>query len=91
DEAVRAANDAPDFTDGGQAFTADVQTKMFVGSTRADSSALDLKALFSSVAKLDFQRAVTEARGLTNDAARSSALLAVARAALTKDPATLKK
>ena len=91
EEAVRAANDAADFTGGGQAFVAAVRTKVFVGSTWADATTLDLKALFASVAKLDFQRASSEAKGLTNDAARSTALLAIARAALTKDPATQKK
>lgn len=91
DEAVRAANDATDFTGEGQAFVAAVRTKVFVGSTYADATTLDLKALFAAVAKLDFQRAVAEAKGLTNDAARSSALLAIARTALTKDPATRKR
>jgi hypothetical protein len=91
EEAVRAANDAPDFTGDGRAFTADVRTKVFVGSTSGDASALDLKALFAAVAKLDFQRAVAEAKGLSNDSARSTALLAAARAVLTKEPATRKK
>lgn len=91
EEAVRAANDAQDFTGAGQPFAAEVRTKVFVGSTSGDASALDLKALFAAVAKFDFQRAVTEAKGLTNDAARSTALLAAARAVLTKESATTKK
>jgi hypothetical protein len=83
-EAVRAANSAPDFTGEDGKLTAQFRTKHSGWMTDFNVREFDLVEVLSALAEDNWDRAVQLAQGFTNEAARTAAVVTLARAALLK-------
>ena len=89
--AVRAANTVEDFT-GDEASLDVLPSSEWIKILAADGLEVSVPAapfrmddLFATMTRLDFERALTEARASDGDVLRASMLIAVARAELEKD------
>lgn len=85
-EVIKAANNAETFTGEDSRISSRLQTKRMVVMTNASAPDFDLITVFRALAQIDLLRAVQLAKSFTGEAPRAVATLAVARAALEKNP-----
>ena len=83
-EAARAANSAPAFTGEDGKIVAEFRTKGSAWMTDFNVQEFDLADVLAALAEDDWDRAVQLAQGFTGEAARVTAVVALARAALLK-------
>jgi hypothetical protein len=83
-EAVKAANSSPAFTGEDGKMTLQFRTKHGVWMTDFNVQEFDLPDVLRALAAADLERAVQLAQSFTNEAARTSAVVAVARSVLVK-------
>lgn len=83
-EVVKAANSAPAFTGEDGEMTVRFKSKRGGWMTSFDVPEFNLSGVFSALAAEDMNRAVQLTDGFTNEGARVSAVIAVARSALVK-------
>lgn len=86
-ELVRAANSTPDYT--GDETSLPTSTDTVEGSElqeelRISSEAFRLDTIFATMARIDFEKTLTQAQALTGDIPRAYARIAAARAVLEK-------
>jgi hypothetical protein len=86
-ELVRAANSTPDYT--GDETSLPTSTEVMEGSELQEeltinSDAFRLDTIFATMARIDFDKTLTQAQALTGDIPRATARIAAARAALEK-------
>jgi hypothetical protein len=83
-EAARAANSAPAFTGDDGKVVVQFRTKHSASMTDFNAEEFDLADVLAALADDDWNRAVQLAQSLTGEAARTTAVVALARAALLK-------
>lgn len=83
-EAVKAANSAPDFTGEDGEMSVRVKSKRGGWMTSFDVEEFNLSGVLSTLAAENMNRAVQLTDGFSNEAARVSAVIAVARSVLVK-------
>jgi hypothetical protein len=83
-EVVKAANSAPAFTGEDGELAVQFRNKRGGWMTSFDVEEFDLASVLSALAAEDMNRAIQLADGFTNEAARVSAVVAVARSVLRK-------
>jgi hypothetical protein len=83
-EVVKAANSAPAFTGEDGEMTVRFKSKRGGWMTSFDVEEFNLSGVLSALAAEDMNRAVQLTDGISNEAARTSAVLAVARSVLVK-------
>jgi hypothetical protein len=83
-EVVKAANSAPDFTGEDGEMSVRFKSKRGGWMTSFDVEEFNLSGVLSALAAENMNRAVQLTEGFTNEAARTSAVLAVARSVLVK-------
>lgn len=87
-EVVKAANSAPAFTGEDGEMTLRFKSKRGGWMTSFDVEEFNLSGLLSALAAEDLNRAVQLTDGFTNEAARTSAVIAVARSVLVREELT---
>ena len=83
-EAVKAADSAPAFTGEDGEMSVQFRTKQGGWMTSFDVEEFNLAGVLSALAAEDMNRATQLTDGFTNEAARVSAVVAVARSVLRK-------
>lgn len=83
-EVTKAANSAPAFTGDDGKITLEMRAGHTVWMTDFNVQEFDLPDVLRALATADLDRAVQLAQGFTNEAARTTAVVAVARAVLVK-------
>jgi hypothetical protein len=81
-DAIKAANSADTFTGEDGELTFSFYTKGSSSVQQTGVADFDVKGIFESLSRNDYDRAVELARGFTREAPRANATLAIARAIL---------
>jgi len=82
DDAVRAANSAPDFTGEDGQLTFRIITKHSRSINQRQTADFDLAGIFRDLAKDDFERAIDMSQVFEHEAPRSHAVIAIALAVM---------
>ncbi|MDQ3753636.1 MAG: hypothetical protein M3371_02770, partial [Acidobacteriota bacterium] len=83
-EAVKASNNAADYTGADSGLAVRVQARGTQSTINFSVSSFDLTPVFTTLAKDDMNRAIELAKAFTNEAPRAVATIAIARAVLEK-------